>query len=92
MKVKSESEVTQSCPTLCDPMDCSPPGSFTHGILQARALEWVAIAFSNLSAVFTMFLSQNFRTFLLRADPLVAVTLHMKKQKHCVLRYLSRVV
>ena len=38
--------VTQSCPTLCDPMDCSPPGSSVHGILQARILEWVAIFFS----------------------------------------------
>ena len=37
----------QSCPTLCDRMDCSPPGSSTHGILQARVLEWVAISFSN---------------------------------------------
>ena len=40
----------QSCPTLCDPMDCSPPGSSVHGILQARVLEWGAIAFSGLSA------------------------------------------
>ena len=47
MKVKSESEVAQSCPTLCDPMDYSPPGSSVHGILQARVLEWGAIAFSN---------------------------------------------
>ena len=46
MKVKSESEVTQSCLTLCDPMDCSLPGSSVHGIFQARVLEWVAIAFS----------------------------------------------
>ena len=46
MKVKSESEVAQSCPTLIDPMDCSPPGSSVHGILQARVLEWGAIAFS----------------------------------------------
>ena len=46
MKVKSESEVAQSCPTLSDPMDCSPPGSSAHGIFQARVLEWVAIAFS----------------------------------------------
>jgi len=38
--------VTQSCPTLCDPKDCSPPGSSVHGILQARILEWVAIPFS----------------------------------------------
>ena len=46
MKVKSESEVVQLCPTPSDPMDRSPPGSSVHGILQARALEWVAIAFS----------------------------------------------
>ena len=46
MKVKSESQVAQSCPTLLDPLDRSPPGSSTHGILQARVLEWGAIAFS----------------------------------------------
>ena len=46
MKVKSESEVAQSCPTLCDPMDCSPPGSSVHGTFQARVLEWVSIGFS----------------------------------------------
>ena len=46
MKVKSESEVAQSCPTLCDPMDCSLPGSSVHGIFQARILEWGAITFS----------------------------------------------
>ena len=46
MKVKSESEVAQSCPTPRDPMDCSPPGSSVRGIFQARVLEWVAIAFS----------------------------------------------
>ena len=46
MKVKSESEVAQSCPTPSDPMDCSPPGSSAHGILQARELEWGAIAFT----------------------------------------------
>ena len=46
MKVKSESEVAQSCPTLSDPMDCSLPGSSIHGIFQARVLEWDAIAFS----------------------------------------------
>ena len=48
MKVKSESEVPQSCPTLSDPMDCSLPGSSAHGIFQARVLEWGAIAFSDL--------------------------------------------
>ena len=46
MKVKSESEDAQSCPTLPDPMDCSPPGSSIHGIFQARVVEWGAIAFS----------------------------------------------
>ena len=46
MKVKSESEVAQSCPTLSDPMNCSLPGSSVHGIFQARVLEWGAITFS----------------------------------------------
>ena len=50
MKVKSESEVTQSCLTPSDPMDCSPPGSSLHGILQARVLEWGAIAFPEYKA------------------------------------------
>ena len=45
-KVKSESEVAQSCPTLCDPMDCCLSGSSVHGIFQARVLEWIAISFS----------------------------------------------
>ena len=49
MKVKSESEVAQLCPTLSDPMDCSLPGSSVHGIFQARVLEWGAIAFSEVS-------------------------------------------
>ena len=50
MKVKSESEVALSCPTLRNPMDGSPPGSSVHGIFQARVLEWVAIAFSDYIA------------------------------------------
>ena len=50
VKVKSESEVAQSCLTLCNPVDCSPPGSSIHGILQARVLEWDAIAFSRGSS------------------------------------------
>ena len=48
MKVKSQSELAQVCPTLSDPMDCSLPGSSVHGIFQARVLQWGAIAFSNI--------------------------------------------
>ena len=47
MKVKSENEVAQLCPTPSDAMDCSPPGSSAHGIFQAKVLEWGAIAFSD---------------------------------------------
>ena len=50
MKMKSKSEVAQSCPTLCDPMDCSLPGSSVHGIFQAVILEWIAISFSRGSS------------------------------------------
>jgi len=48
--VLCECEVAQSCPTLCDPMDCSLPGSFVHGIFQAIVLEWIAISFSRASS------------------------------------------
>ena len=44
---RKENEVAQSCPTVCDPMDCSPPGSSVHRIFQARILGWVAISFSS---------------------------------------------
>ena len=44
--LRHESEVAQSCPTLCDPLDCSLPSSSVHGIFQAIALEWIAISFS----------------------------------------------
>ena len=66
MKVKRESEVTQSCPTLRDPMDCSPPGSPVHGIFQARVLEWGAIAFSERQLylqAFSLFICELFQTF-----------------------------
>ena len=59
MKVKSESEVAQLCPTLHNPMNCSLPGSFIHGILQARVLEWDAIAFSYF----------NIKLVLMQPDP-----------------------
>ena len=58
MKVKSESEVTQSCPTLSDPMDYSPSGSSVHGIFQARVLEWGAIAFSQSHVYFSIWSSK----------------------------------
>ena len=59
MKVKSESEVAQSCPTLSDPMDCSLPGSSVHGIFQARVLEWGAIAFSSHANIVQIFVSKS---------------------------------
>ena len=59
MKVKSESEVVQPCPTLSDPMDYSPPGSSLHGTLQERVLEWGAIAFSRTTIPSSNFTSGN---------------------------------
>ena len=59
MKVKSESEVAQSCPTLWDPMDCSLPGSSIHGIFLARVLEWGAIAFSKGIVTFKFYWIRN---------------------------------
>ena len=67
MKVKSEREVAQSCPTLSDPMDGSLPGSSVHGIFQARALEWGAIAFSGI----THYLGPNSAGHLWRVSCLV---------------------
>ena len=67
MKVKSESEVAQSCLTLSDPMDCSLPGSSTHGIFQARVLEWVAIAFSRKVKALVLNCVQLFDTPLIVA-------------------------
>ena len=63
MKVKSESEVAQSRPTLSDPMDCSLPGSSVHGIFQARVLEWVAIAFSTGRLTYTQHACISHRCF-----------------------------
>ena len=60
MKVKSESEVSQICPTLSNPMDCSPPSSSIHGIFQTRVLEWGAIAFLKPHALeFMLLQSEN---------------------------------
>ena len=69
MKVKSEIEVAQSCPTLSDPMDCSPPGSSIHGIFQVRVLEWGAIAFS----------MTNLDTILKNRDITLPINVHLVK-------------
>ena len=65
MKVKSESEVAQSCPTLSDPMDCSLPGCSVHGIFQARVLEWGAIAFSETTTRSIQLVAIHFRNYSL---------------------------
>ena len=70
MKVKSEREVTESCPTLSDPMDCSPPGSSVHGILQARVPEWGATAYNWFQNPLFFFASSEARM----AHSLLAVT------------------
>ena len=72
MKVRSESEVTQSCPTLHDPMDCSLSGSSAHGIFQARVLEWGAIAFSIWSKLLLLLLLSRFSRVQLCATPQTA--------------------
>ena len=59
MKVKSESEVTQLCLTLRDPMDCSLPGSSIHGIFQTRVLEWGATAFSVFPCIPPLIITLN---------------------------------
>ena len=59
MKVKSESEVAQLCLTPSDPMDCSLPGSSVHGIFQARVLDWVAIAFSEIHPISVNIINKN---------------------------------
>ena len=67
MEVKSESEVVQSsltlCDPICDPMDCSPPGSSIHGSFQARVLEWGAIAFSNKDVLDLVYSLTHWRIF-----------------------------
>ena len=76
-RVKSESEVTQSCPIPSDPMDSSLPGSSVHGICQARVLEWVAIAFSMKSLSETIFIELwNFIRYSFRAT-----CYHLQKKK-----------
>ena len=75
MKEKKENEVTQSCPTLCDPMDCSPPGSSVHGIFQARVLEWTAI-----SLLQGIFLTQGLNPDLLHCRQMLYHLSHQGKE------------
>ena len=77
MKVKSESEVTLSCPTLCDPMVCSLPGSSVHGDFQARVLEWGSIAFSTTTVYYRIYM--EFRK-------MVMITLYARQQKRQMYR------
>ena len=76
MKVKNESEVAQSCPTLGDPMDCSPPGSSVHGIFQVRVLEWGAIAFSGVDVYLCINSYQNITSAQLRDYPFYTFSLY----------------
>ena len=71
MKVKSESEIAQLCPTLRDPMDYSPLGSSIHGIFQARGLEWGAIAFS--TPLLFLGLENNTPGKILRQDSMAEI-------------------
>ena len=90
MKVKSESEVAQSCPTLSDPMDCSPPGSSIHGIFLARVLEWGAIAFSNmLSRLVITFLPRSKRLLISWLQSPSAVILEPPKMKSITVSRVS---
>ena len=90
MKVKSESEVAQSCPTLSDPMDCSLPGSSVHWIFQARVLEWGVIAFSVCTfgncVIFEFFKTAKGHTILLTVNKREKIhtthTLHIGRYRH----------
>ena len=89
MKVKSESEVDQSCLTLNDPMDCSLPGPSIHGIFQARILEWGAIAFSDMCTtlaiyvVILLIMLSWFVCLLVSVDLTLSVDTQMSKTKTC---------
>ena len=85
MKVKSESEVTQSCPTLSDLMDCSLPGSSIHGIFQARVLEWDAIAFSKMWS-YLLYIQLQF--FLYSITNYFVVLLHTYTLFFCYCHFL----
>ena len=87
MKVKSEIEGAQLCPTPCNPIDSSPPGSPVHGIFQARVLEWGAIAFSFRCLLLLLLLLSRFNRVRLCATPQMAAhqappSLGFSRQEH----------
>ena len=75
MKVKSEGEVAQSCPTLNDPMDCSPPGSSIHGIFQARVLEYTVTLGQITASLWACFLSCTVRILDITSEGLTSSAL-----------------
>ena len=86
MKVKRESEVAQSCPTLSDPMDCSLPGSSVHGIFQARVLEWGAIAFSAME-YYSALKRNTFESVLMRQmnlEPIIQSEVSQKEKDKAI--------
>ena len=87
VKVKSESEVAQSCPTLGNPMDCSIPGSSIHGIFQARVLEWVAIAFSIF--IFYPMLTGGLKQLSWFYNEFMPMMYFLQKKKTTLTRYFS---
>ena len=88
-KVKSESEVAQSCPTLCDPMNCSLPGSSVHGIFQARVLEWGAIAFSDNTNDLSLIASGDECVILFWDKGILASLFSFKKGEEKLNNYFS---
>ena len=86
MKVKRESEVAQSCPTLRNPMNCSLLGSSVHGIFQARVLEWVAISFSNLYMIISQIIYNFFKFHSTVKWAYVHVCVHVCILFTCLLR------
>ena len=90
MKVKSEREVTQSCPTPSDPMDCRLPGFSVHGIFQARVLEWGVITFSAKGGRGNTKTSLNLSTHLEVADPEKAFRVYIHEKEGIALRALTQ--
>ena len=86
MKVKSESEVAQPCPTLSDPMDRSPPGSSVHGIFQARVLEWGAIAFPHEIEYLVPIPTPSSTSFRALASHLLLSDLQLLNLQHRLIR------